>query len=420
MPGKWIAGGLAVVAAGIGYYYYELQQVERKLDEMAQAVQAVGSLRYSGVRIGASGKLHVDGLLFEPHDLDTGRMRAERVTLDAGNLWELAGLRRTLDAGRLPRELGFSVTGLSVPPGMAADQQGDNLLLQLDAAGCGGRSFSTAEDLYAALGHGHLPLDMGFEYRLDRSGNSLVVRSTWGIEPLGHGSISGRFGVGAGSTDARQMLPALMTASLESLTVEYQDQGYYPALLEFCAGEAEMAREDYIEHHREAWADAWRVFGVEPGPNLSKAYARFIEAPGRVSLRVDTVEDPTLLFGNVDSPAGLLQQLGVSMTVAGERFGRIDLRTASARASAGQAGARPESTNGGDPSLLPETAPIALEALGEHLGRNIAVTLADGRARRGELLAIEDGSIRMRRRIGSGFMVVPIALADIAEVHPVR
>ena len=420
MPGKWIAGGLAVAAAGVGYYYYEVQQVERQLDDMAQAVQVVGSLSHSGVSIGPGGEVHVDGLLFEPHDTDAGRLRANRVTLDAGNLWELAGLRRTLDAGRLPRELGLSVTGLSLPPGMAADQQGDNPLLQLDVAGCGERRFNTAEDLHAALGYGHLPLDMGFEYRLDGGGEGLVVRSTWGIEALGHGSVSGRFGVGASSTDARQMLPALMTASLESLTVEYQDQGYYPALLEFCAGEMDMAPEEYIEHHLEAWADAWRVLGVEPGPNLSKAYARFIEEPDHVLLRFDGVADPTLFWASVDSPAELPRQLGASITVAGERFGRVDLRTASARAPTGSAGARSGSANGGDEIVLPDTGPIALDKLGDHVGRNIAVTLADGRARQGELVAVEEGGIRMRRRLGRGFMVVPIALADIAEVHPMR
>lgn len=419
MAGKWIVGGLAVVAAGVGYYYYEVQQVERKLDEMAQSVQPVGNLRYSGVRIGASGKLHVDGLLFEPHDLDTGRMRAERVTFDAGNLWQLAGLRRTLDAGRLPRELGFSVSGLSLPAGTTGGQHGNATLLVLDTAGCGEYHSGRSHEVLDALGYRDIPVDFGFEYRLEGNGDSLTVRSTYGVGPLGRGTASGRFDLRAASTHARDLVPAMMTASLRSLTVDYEDQGYYPALLEFCAAQADMPVEVYREHHLDAWVEAWRVFGLQPGPALAEAYGRFIQDPTGFSLHIGAIDNPGLLWASAESPVRFLRHLGASVTVAGEDFGRVDVQPAPA-ASVSRSHTGTTRGGAGDPGETPESGPIALEALGEHVGRNIAVTLADGRARQGELLAIEDGGIRMRRRIGSGFMVVPIALADIVEVHPVR
>ncbi|WP_019594146.1 hypothetical protein [Thioalkalivibrio sp. ALM2T] len=424
MPGKLIVGGLVVAAAGVGYYHYEVRQVEQKLDDMVEMLQPLGTLHYSDVGIGLGGELHVNGLLFEPNNTAIGRMRADRITLEAGNLWQLARLRHTLDARRLPRQLGFSVHGLTLPAGIAAGTQGDTPALWLDTAGCGAYQAAPPDALMAALGYHDIPLDFGAHYHLEEDRNSLTVHSTFGMGPLGQGSSTGRFDIQATSNRARDLAPALMTASLQSLTVGYADRGYYPALMEFCANEMEMALEDYTEHHKGAWVEAWRPFGVQPGPGMVDAYGRFIEDPKDVSLRIGPIDNPALLWANVDTPTHLLRQVESSLTVAGKHYGRVDLRPVT------PGPARPtttENTNLNTGPAASATAPdlspvpnIALNALGDHIGRNIRIQLADGRARDGELLRIEEEHIRVRRRFGSGYMVVPIALSDIAEVRPLR
>ncbi|WP_019624107.1 hypothetical protein [Thioalkalivibrio thiocyanoxidans] len=422
MPGKWIVGGLAVVAAGIGYYHYEIRQVEQRLDDMVAMLEPVGTLHYSGVNVGLRGELHVNGLLFEPRNTAIGRTRADRVTLEAGSLWRLARLRHTLDARRVPHQMGFSIDGLTLPPGLATGAQGDIPALWLDTAGCGPYQGAAPDALLSALGYRDIPLDMSIRYRLEEDRNRFTVHSSLGMGPLGLGTSTGHFEVQAASNRTRDLAPALMTASLQSLTVDYEDRGYYPALMDLCAAEMDMEREDYLEHHKAAWVEAWRPFGVQPGPGMVEAYGHFIQEPRGYSLHIGPIDNPALLWASLDSPNQLLRRIESSLSVGERHFGPLDLRPVAPRPAGTPAvpdrhTPRIDSAGAGEPSLA---STIALNALGDHVGRNLRITLADGRARNGELLAVENAHIRIRRRFGSGYMVVPIALSDIAEVRPLH
>jgi hypothetical protein len=424
MPRKWIVGGLAVVAAGIGYYHYEIRQVEQKLDEMVEALQPIGRLHYADVSIGLGGNLHVDGLLFEPRNTAIGRMRANRITLETRNLWQLARLRHTLDARRLPRQLGFSVNGLTLPAGLATGAQGDIPALWLDTAGCGTFEAAPPDTLMSALGYRDIPLDFSIRYHLEDHHNRLTVHSTLGMGPLGQGVSTGHFDVQAASNRARDLAPALMTASLQSLTIDYEDRGYYPALMELCSAEMDMTREAYTQHHKAAWLEAWRPFGLQPGPSMIEAYEHFLQEPTGYSLRIGPIDNPALLWASLDSPSQVLRRVESSLTVGARHFGRIDMRLVSP-------GPTPSPATPGmrwnhaptAPAKSPEpsqTPTIALSTLDHYVGHNLRITLADGRARNGELLETHEGHIRVRRRIGSGYMVIPIALSDITEVRPVH
>lgn len=426
MPGKWIVGGLAVAAAGIGYYHYEVHQVEQKLEEMAEALQPLGRLHYTDVRIGLKGNLHVDGLLFEPRNSAIGRMRADRITLEAGNLWQLARLRQTLDARRLPRQLGFSVQGLTPPAGLATGRQGDMPALWLDTAGCGHYEGAPPDQLMASLGYRDIPLDFSMRYHLEDRHDRLTIHSTLGMGPLGQGVSSGHFELQTASNRARDVAPALMTASLQSLTVDYEDRGYYPALMELCAAEMDMTREDYIEHHQAAWLESWRAFGLQPGPGMVEAYEHFIQEPSGYSLRIGPIDNPALLWTTLDHPGQWLRRVESSLAVGGRNFGRLELRAVAPRAPRSPstpAGPRALAPAPGTPapSASPSPAPaIAVDALDDHVGRSLRITLADGRARHGELLTVEDRHIRVRRRIGSGYIDAPIAIGDIADIRAMR
>lgn len=424
MPGKGIVGGLVVAAAAIGYYHYEIHQVEQKLGDMVEQLQPLGRLHYTDVRIGLGGDLHVNGLLFEPHNTAVGRIRAERITLEAGNLWRLARLRHTLDRRRLPRQLGFSVNGLTLPAGLTQGAPGDVPALSLDTAGCGTYQGAPPDALISALGYRDIPLDFSVRYQLEEARDRLTVQSTLGMGPLALGTSTSEFSIQARSNRAQDLAPALMTASLDSLTVRYEDRGYYPALMEFCAAETDMTVAAYTEHHTAHWVEAWRPFGLQPAPAMVDAYEHFLDNPGELSLHIGPIDNPMLLWANIDSPGQLLRQVENRLSVAGKHFGRVDMRPVSP-APARTATGTGTTWNLTPPAPTPEAEPspsptIALEALDNHIGHSIRITLADGRARNGQLLAIEEGRIRLRRRIGNGYMEAPIALSAIAEVHRLR
>ncbi|WP_026280406.1 hypothetical protein [Thioalkalivibrio sp. ALE28] len=425
MSGKGILVGLVVLtAAGFGYYHYELQQAEQKLDDLVERLQPLGTLHYTNVGVGLGGSLYVDGLLFEPHNTAVGRMRAERVSLETGNLWRLARLRHTLDARRLPQEFGFSVQGLTLPAGLVTGNQGDPPALSLDTAGCGSYHAAPPDELMSALGYHDIPLDFAVRYDLADGNDRMTVHSTFGMGPLSAGSSTAHFSLEARSNRARDLAPALINAPLQSMTVVYEDRGYYPALMEFCAAEMDMTLEDYTEHHMGEWVEAWRPFGLQPGPTLVAAYEHFIQAPRDLSLRIGPIDNPMLLWANLDSAERMLGQIEHRLSVAGRHFGPVDLypvapepaRT-TPQPQTNWPQMRPERDTQAEPST---TATIALTALEEHIGHTLRITLADGRARNAELLAIEGDRIRVRRRVGSGYMEAPIALSAIAEVRRLR
>ncbi|WP_019570577.1 hypothetical protein [Thioalkalivibrio sp. ALE11] len=439
-------GGAVLVVAGLGYHQYEIGQIERSLDEFAAELRPLGELDYSGVRIGLNGHLHVDGVRFDPHALP-GRLRAERISVEADGIPELLRLRRTLERDRLPRALGASVHQLRVPATWSranADAPLARFFTRLDTAGCSALADAGPGQVLDRLGMARAPVDLALSYRIEGSGERLELRGAYQAGALGgfHGRVE--FEPRAGSRDLERFVPALLEAPMREFGLEYRDAGYYASLQDFCLREAGLEAESWREHHMGEWLQTWADAGLQPGPALTRGYREFVAQPDSIELQAGRVRAPLRRARGLDSPIELLDRVDLRLAINGERIGPVVLHTGdfvglpdatepdTGGDSPDMEAARdrePERATASAPDSGTETAlapgaptggTLAWEALPGHVDRYAIVITERGHRRPGRLLEAGDDHLRLRQRLHGGFIVIRLQRDEIREVRAAR
>ncbi len=422
---------IVLVVTSTGLYFYQTRQINNTLDEMSRMAAPFGRLEHGGASFSLTGEARINQLRFRPHGSHED-IRVNRIAITTGSLLNLMQLDRTLNDGRLPTQLGISLRGVRFPldgPLFAAMEEGGGVsVLPFDAAGCGARDYFTGRDL-AGMNYLDFTGGMDIEYRLVGDVDAIE----WSMEIIGDGMNRMRFGTSIGidarSNAVQDIAMASESIALRSISFEFEDLGYYPRMMEFCADEMEMSAEEYIEHHLDRWQAQWLEEGMTVGPSLVENYRQFLEDPGRVSGQIIPTGNVFGLLERGVSPSRLLGSVSVTLSINDEPSGPLDLRYATpedrqaasdatrSRRTEERDEAETVSDAAGDDVEATGWKPVAAANLGRHEGAQVRIVLGDGRERSGQLIAVGNDEIIIERRMRGGYMEVPIRRSRIAEVQ---
>jgi len=284
---------LAAVVLPLGLNWYFTREIRQQLDRAASAVSFFGSLTYDSVRLSPRGAIHINNLAFFPRGNSGQGIEARRIAFQTGSLGALLSLERNLEAGRLPEELGVGIEGMqfslgSLPPSQGAGMgpsgggQPASAGLGFAAAGCQRRRSFSVDD-FIDMDYFVIQADVEANYRFMEQG--LQLRQFVQTRSAGIGAVDFELVVdlNASSLELMEVMGALQRADLNSFTFDYEDLGFYPRMLQFCARRMDMDRDTYIDHHVNAWAEQWAQLGSRPSTALIEAYRRFVRSPDRLS-----------------------------------------------------------------------------------------------------------------------------------------
>jgi len=424
---------LAIAAAVIatGSYYYQVRQIDKALDDISQLVAPYGRLDHGGASFSLSGEARINQLRFRPHGSHE-EIRVERVAIRTGSPINLINFNKTLQAGRLPTQLGISLRGTRFPldgPIFASmGEEAGNPGIAFDAAGCGQRSHFDGRDM-ASMGY----LDFTGQLHLDYALRGDVDAIDWSMEIAGDNMTRFRMeasvGIGARSNSFQDLFTASESTSLNSVNFEFEDRGYYSKMLAFCADEMEMSLDEYVEHHMNQWQARWLDEGMLAGPEMILTYQRFLDDPGVLAARVIPTGNVLGLLERGVDISRLLGSMSIAVSMDGEEFGPLDLRYASPGerqaaaedrppASGGAAGGSASTDDTGQEARSePQWQSVTVRELARYQGADVKILLQDGRDRSGRLDAVHSSQIILERRMQGGYMKVPIRYSEIEEVQ---
>jgi hypothetical protein len=284
-------GVMIVLALGLNWYF--TREIRQQLDRAASAVSFFGTLTYDSVRLSPRGAIHINNLAFFPRRGSGQGVEVRRIAFRTGSLGALLSLERNLEAGRLPERLGIGVEGLqfslgSLPPSPGAGLEPARGVqpaaagLGFSAAGCEGRRGFSVDD-FIDMDYFVIEADVEADYRFLEQGLQLRQFVQTRSAEIGAVDFELVVDLNAGSLSIMEVMGALQRADLNSFTFEYEDLGFYPRMLRFCARRMDMDRDAYIDHHLDAWAEQWTQLGSRPSPALVEAYRGFVESPDRLS-----------------------------------------------------------------------------------------------------------------------------------------
>lgn len=453
--------GLVVLAVGANWYY--TREIRQQLDRTAAAVAMFGTLDYDSVRLSPAGAIHINGLEFVPRQGGNQGIRIGRIALRTGSLGALFSLDKELEAGRLPAELGIGVEGLefalgnlpiSPAAGMSrpANPGPGNALPSFTAAGCAGRQDFSVDD-FIDMDYYVVETDIDMHYRFLEGERRM--RQTVGIDSPSIGAFDFEFVIDnmGGSRSMPALMQAWRRAGLDAFSLAYRDRGFFDRMIDFCAARMDLDRDEYIDHHLQAWTERWRSLGVAPSPSLVEAYGDFVRSPD--SLRIGSRAEYSVelvMIGEYSLPQ-FLERMETTVGFGAARAMPLELTAIDADA-AEPTGGEPAELAASEPSPEPESSasaePVASidarraaaerarraaeaaaaqqaesrwsdvglgdAALAAVVDRPVRIVTRSGRRFIGRLERIEPERIHIRFVGDSGFYVRPVARGEIRSV----
>ncbi len=419
---------LASAALGFAFVQYKItNSVSDGLENIKQAIAPFVRMEYGDVSSTLSGNIEVTDLRFVSLQ-DDREIVADKVALKTDNPWVLMNLRDNLSQNKIPDRLEFAIEGLVADMEFMTNLQNtavtDSPYTRLETAGCNGRSRFSRSDL-TTMGFDHLVLDMTMGYQLSKGGtrlritNRMLFRNQMAVSldmVVDHPSPANEVGLSA-------ELAAASSLSFASIAIE--DRGQLERVQELCAEETGMDTAQYRKHHLDAWIAEWRNMGLQPSESIVEVYRDYTNNPDS-KLTFEMEPFPALDLGdNYLSPDPvylsdrLNPQMGTESTgMLPVSVGMIPQETAISNADKAVQPEAPtsdkKSTSATD--TVSNESPGSLSDLDQYLQRDVSITLKNGRRMEGIIQAIEGDTLKLKRHMHGGTMVVPVQRHEIQAV----
>ncbi|MGP4844410.1 hypothetical protein ACTXGQ_09795 [Marinobacter sp. 1Y8] len=416
---------VVLLVAGLATAQYKISSsVADGLDAAKRAMRGHAQLEYSDVSTTLSGDIEISDVQFTSPKGQ--QIHADKIALVTGSLWQLLTLEDTFKNNEVPEHLAVSVEGLLADAALFNNAGQTNPMGRLDTAGCGERRFFDRSDL-KDMGYETLMLDMKMGYQLAKGDNQLILS----IDVVSREQMA----VDLEMTTRLPYAPSLAGMSggdlakasqLTAATIKFEDLGYLKRSMAFCADEVGMDTVTYREHHLAAWIDEWKNLGLVPSDSLVDIYRDYATNPGS-TLTFEMEPFPALDLGsNYLSPdpvylsSRLNPRLGTEVTgmqpvsIASSEPAVADANTPQADSPA-QKPVSQGKTNMAAATSAP-AGQLALNSLDKHLYQDVAISMNNGRVLKGRIEAVEGQTLKLKRQLHGGNMVVPVALGEVKTV----
>lgn len=420
---------IVLLVAGLATAQYKISSsVADGLDAAKQAMRGHAQLAYSDVSTTLSGDIEISDVLFTSPKGQ--QIKADKIALITGNLWQLLTLEDTFKNGEIPEHLAVSVEGLLADAALFNNagqaQPNTNPMSQLETAGCGDRRFFDRSDL-KDMGYDVLTLDMKMGYQLAKGDNQLIL--TMNVVSREQMAVDLKM------TTRLPYAPSLIGLSggelakasqLTAATIKMEDLGYLKRSMAFCADETNMDLVSYREHHLAAWLNEWQNLGLLPSDSLVDIYRDYATNPGS-TLTFEMEPFPALDLGsNYLSPDPVYLSSRLNPKMGTEVTGLQPVSVASSEQAADTVAPQTDSSkqkqmSAGNPDTETATTTLpagqlALTSLNQHLYQDVAIKMNNGRVLKGRIEAVEGQTLQLKRQLHGGNMVVPVALREVKAV----
>ena len=384
------------------------------LTELGRDLSGWGDLRWDSIRVGTTGDVRVQGVRWHWFDI-TQPVEIEEAALETSGPVELLGW---LYGGQQPERWTLSVSDLSVrlEPDLFRPWARAHRSLFLDRhplhlKSCGERQALTPTDLLK-MGidriEGDLELtDQGPEGDLRRyllSVNSGHLGSVEGVIRAGAVNLGDR-------ADALARLP-----EMAGLDLIVRDAGLMRRFSSFCAAAQDKTVEDWAEASARNWRQQMTELGYVPTDATQALFRQWFRDGGELEISWHPSNGFLPSPDQQLSATEWIERAGLSLAYNGEALEGVGLALQPQERTGEPAQqVEPQDLLVTDPELSMSTRyhESEIERAAAWLDRRVRLTLSSGREIEGQLVARDEHSLHVLRRVDGGELVAPFALDDI-------
>lgn len=429
-----VVGVPALLVGGAqGYIWYTTKQ---DADQLISMLAPFARVTYRSVHASLLGSVGLDDVRITPNDTsDQVDIRAIRI--EAPSIITLYTLDSYFSAGRLPPGLAIKVQDLRA--GLYSDfimkMQGTALVSAEEACSLLGRP---GPEQLEAMGYNEFRTNLTLSYTYDETNGQLGFTLAQNTADMFDISLDWRLlaRLPDGAMAALQTTPPqLIDAGLT-----FMDRSLTERRLEFCANQRGQSVTEFVQAQSTAAAAELAAAGISVSPALLDAYARFLDQPEQIELRIIPASPLDLSELALYQPADLPRLLNLQVNVNNQPVDdlRITFKQPPPSPAAVADTASPNSTNSTANSAsttAPATEPavnataVAPSAgrsqrafhptpvtdLGSYVGKTVRITISNGRVYDGKLEEVGTSGIKIRSRLSGGTVTFPVPFERIKE-----
>lgn len=438
---------IALIGAGVayggvkGYIHYK---VKKQVDQLVAAAMPFADIEYGSLGSDLRGRVMINELVIYPRGVNDAVKIEQLAILTPGLKYLLTG-SDALKRGELPEHMGVALTGAHL------DLKGrlTQMLEQAEAAQLGQQptediacslssNFLTVQ--YRELGLEELVFDTRVSFEHGITASQLVLKMDYSIRDLEQAE----FAVTLDGFDNSLMSLAFASPQLKRVTINYRpDAVFSRKTLEYCAGKQGVEVQSYINGLFDKGDEHYmQNLGFVPGPGIRTAMKELLLNAGELSVVAQPSSTLDLKTVHLYKPEDLADLFGLSVKVNGkevsdlsftlpdDELSQSDERTAAFKlpgldffsrqeeAAPVQAQTGNKSSVARSPSGRPRYRIVARGDVHKLVGRDVRISMADGKRRSGRVLSISNGVISLEMRMHGGTLStrVPVTAASKIEV----
>lgn len=402
-----------LVYAGLkGFLYYKTKEGVEQIITMARPFATIS---YEGIDSTLGGVIGLIGVKIQPVNLNDG-LKIQSLDVQTPGLGFLLFGVRQASSGEIPERLRLSLRGLSLNMtgqlmGLIEDLQRNEQDPPTPPGllNCGKVSRLTSRE-YTQLGYSQMVLDLGFGFEYDKRRQHADLKFDWAMRDAGAmtGSIT-LDGI------APQLLAAGGQPKLGPLRLEYRDRSFTEKLKHFCAKEAGLTPDQYVEAEvgvsDARFLEGW---GFVPGPGLRAAYRDFLQHPERIEVEIEFPSDMDPTHLGVIQPENLLSMVHLDLSVNGKPVTDMSFSRHAATS------APPPTATPSKPKVTSKPKsfqPVEIADLNKYRGQAVKVYTKQKMVREGVLTQVEANEVAIERRLARGSITITVSVHDIERVE---
>lgn len=407
----------AVVAYG-GLKLYVANSISETADQVVALAAPVARISYEGTTSSLDGTVGLTGINIEVFETgDTYQIDAIKLKTDS--IFTLLDMESRLREGDIPKTFGFAVENMTVSANTQLLEQahGDlglwgGLQLPYGSLACGDREGFSAEDLHN-MGLARTTTSLSLDVRRVPVEGEIHFQLHVNSPGLNTQEVEMVMSVPGGMVDPRAAMSS--PPQIESASATLQDQGWHKKVSDFCAAEAGMDKQAYVDAHVAAVKNALASDGIEVGDSLTGAYREFLQDGSSITLAFwpsGTVDLATLHYYSLQDA---LLYLGMQLSVNGEPVTPLDIAETEPAAAREPKAKAPAKTATKNENL--NFKAISIPELKQHVGAQVRLTTTRARTFQGKLADIQDRIAHVEVHYGENVRKEIVLLPEVKKAE---
>lgn len=276
-----------VVVISLSLYIGVQWKLKQDLEEIDKQLGSSIKFDFETSAITLTGQVVVGGI-----ELRFGNPKINvsinKIRLNSGSIFKMAFLSSQFQEKTIPESFSLILDDVVIPltpelvKFITTIEQPDSWST-MSAVGCG-KVKSLAMSQYFAMGYDYLVFSSETQYEKDSYNGNLIGTSRWSVEDTSDVKID--FNI-AGFFESLNMQAARpVTPSIESMSIELNDQGYNRNRNEYCGLKSEQRPEVYLGNHVKEVKRKFDQTGIKITPTGIRFYTEYLQPNSRLNINI--------------------------------------------------------------------------------------------------------------------------------------